>query len=740
LRHDLEEFGYGGLGVWCHDFTFAHRDRKRFFLEKEAKTFAISGARWGSVRGLWVKVFWFFFSKKNTLPSLGLAPPPNCGKVRATGQGGDEASMLDFLRALFRAPPLVQTPPEPAPEAPMVSLWADTTPFPPAPLPPARARYFRLRTGRGNLLAAGEPRVDMAALADTGRALIAVVPDDNRQLCFLMAPDLRPIDIRADGMLAVAISAFRMQTDSSAIRLRHPLSPVRFMAVTQPGQGAPDGCVIFDSHGRGRLDLFEPMEVGTAVLSEAFLGAAAELCAATARPYRAATLMEQLRTLAIRPALAEPLLRVLPREELASLARDVLDRRTELDILAEVLPQNVWAQQVLPALAAWRGARHAVEPAGVMTSPAADEFAGDPFEGYGQPQAGFVLTALARGQIQPRRGACVVATARNEGPYLLDWLAHHRALGFEHAFIYTNDNLDGSDTLLQQLAGHGVISLIHNIPGTHAGPQYKAYAHALTLLPQVLDYRWAAIIDLDEYIGVDSRMFGGIQDFLDWQETQPVDAIALCWLMFVAGRGDRWSDESTPVRFTRREAGVNQHVKSLLRPGKFWNSQAHYPHSTLNMPFIFRTEDGGVHHHLGVTDRIPAFAAQPTANLAWVSHYWLRSAPEALWKVARGHGDWKDRHHERHLEMSQFMFRSFVALAGRTDLVEDRRTAECVPGVAAQMEALLALPGIAETNARLKLDFGERLKRMAAAFVETAPAQGEPAEFAPFREVLRALA
>ncbi len=646
--------------------------------------------------------------------------------------------MLDFLRALFRPPPLAAAaPPPPAPDAPVVSLWAETAPFPPAPLPPARARYFRLRTGRGNLVAAGDTRVDMAALADTARALIAVVPDDNRQLCFLLAPDLRPIDIRADGMLAIAISAFRMQTDGTAIRLRHPLSPVRFMAVTQPGQGAPDGCVIFDGHGRGRLDLFEPMEIGVADLSEAFLDAAAELCAATARPYRAAALIEQLRTLAIRPALAEPLLRVLPREELAMLARDLLDRRTELDILAEVLPQNVWAQQILPELAAWRADRHPVEPAGVMTSPATDEYAGDPFEGYGQPQAGFVLTALARAQIQPRRGACLVATARNEGAYLLDWLAHHFALGFEHAFIYTNDNLDGSETLLQQLAGHGVITLIHNIAGTHAGPQYKAYAHALSLLPQVLDYRWAAIIDLDEYIGLDSRMFGGIQDFLGWQETQPVDAIALCWLMFVAARNDNWVDESTPLRFTRREAGVNQHVKSLLRPGKFWNSQAHYPHSTLNAPFIFRGEDGSLHHHHGITERIPAFSAQPTANLAWVSHYWLRSAPEALWKVARGHGDWKDRHSERHLEMGQFMFRSFVALASRTDLVEDRRTAECVPGAAAQLNALLALPGIAETNARIKQDFAERLKRMAAAFVEAAPGQGEPAEFAPFREVLR---
>ncbi len=646
------------------------------------------------------------------------------------------ASIFDALAGLFRGarPPAVAEAPEPGP---VVSLWS-AAPAAVAPaVPPARASFFHLRTGRGNLLVAGDTRVEMAGPAAGGHAMIGMIPDDNRQVVFLLAPDLRPVDVRADGMMSIAISAFRMQTEATAFRMRHPLSPVRFVAVTMPGQGAPDGCVIFDGQGRGRLDHFEPVPIEAAALPDRFLAVAAEICAGVARPFSAHRLMEQLRSLAIRPALAETLLRVLPRDELALLARHLLERPADLDLLAEVMPENVWTQQVLPGLARWRGSRAGVEPAGVMTSPAADEHAGDPLEGYGQPQAGFVLNALARGLVTPRRGACLIAAARNEGPYVLDWLAHHLALGFEHAFIYTNDNTDGSDTLLEQLAGHGVITLIHNIPGTHCGPQYKAHAHALALLPQVLDYRWSALIDLDEYIGLDARMFGGIDDYLAWQETQPVDAVALCWLMFVAGRGDIWRDETSPSRFVRREAGVNQHVKSIFRPGKFWNSQAHYPYAVLNAPFVFRTADGGIHHHQGVTDRIAAFAAPPTANNAWVSHYWLRSAPEALWKVARGQGDWKDNPKERHLEMGKFMFRSFVALAARTDLVEDRRTVACVPGAAAQLAALRALPGIAESEARIKSDFSVRLGRMARAFVEEAPGAGEPEEFAPFRDVLR---
>jgi hypothetical protein len=41
--------------------------RKRFFLKKEARTFANLCTRWIDANALVAKVFWFFFSKKNCL-------------------------------------------------------------------------------------------------------------------------------------------------------------------------------------------------------------------------------------------------------------------------------------------------------------------------------------------------------------------------------------------------------------------------------------------------------------------------------------------------------------------------------------------------------------------------------------------------------------------------------------------------------------------------------------------------
>lgn len=43
---------------------------------------------------------------------------------------------------------------------------------------------------------------------------------------------------------------------------------------------------------------------------------------------------------------------------------------------------------------------------------------------------------------------CLVSPARNEGPYLLEWIAWHRMIGFDDIIVLTHDCTDGSDVLL----------------------------------------------------------------------------------------------------------------------------------------------------------------------------------------------------------------------------------------------------------------------------------------------------
>ena len=53
-----------------------------------------------------------------------------------------------------------------------------------------------------------------------------------------------------------------------------------------------------------------------------------------------------------------------------------------------------------------------------------------------------------------------MTAVRNEGLYLVEWLAYHRQLGVDAFFIYANDNDDGSDALLAALSRAGVVNWI----------------------------------------------------------------------------------------------------------------------------------------------------------------------------------------------------------------------------------------------------------------------------------------
>ena len=45
----------------------------------------------------------------------------------------------------------------------------------------------------------------------------------------------------------------------------------------------------------------------------------------------------------------------------------------------------------------------------------------------------------------------VLSTMKNEGPFVLEWVAHHRAIGFDGFVIFSNDCTDGTDRILDRL-------------------------------------------------------------------------------------------------------------------------------------------------------------------------------------------------------------------------------------------------------------------------------------------------
>lgn len=179
----------------------------------------------------------------------------------------------------------------------------------------------------------------------------------------------------------------------------------------------------------------------------------------------------------------------------------------------------------------------------------------------------------------------LIATARNEGPFLLEWVAYHRAIGFDQIVILSDVSQDGTETLLDKLAATRAIT---HIPKS-AQPQIetkgfrnRAYAHALSL-PAVQQADWVMVLDIDEYLNIHVGT-GKLKDLLGAMAKRGhSDVISLGWRSFGNAGQAGFINRLLLPRFTRAApAGTvlsEKHlgVKSLFRPAPVVRIGPHRP-------------------------------------------------------------------------------------------------------------------------------------------------------------------
>ncbi|RGP37896.1 glycosyltransferase family 2 protein [Pseudotabrizicola alkalilacus] len=97
----------------------------------------------------------------------------------------------------------------------------------------------------------------------------------------------------------------------------------------------------------------------------------------------------------------------------------------------------------------------------------------------------------------------IVTTMKNEGPFILEWIAYHRAIGVDDFLIYTNDCTDGTDTMLELLQTKGLCQHRVNpwVPGGDLKPQHAAL-QAAESEPVMRDCGWGICMDVDEFINI----------------------------------------------------------------------------------------------------------------------------------------------------------------------------------------------------------------------------------------------
>ncbi len=230
-----------------------------------------------------------------------------------------------------------------------------------------------------------------------------------------------------------------------------------------------------------------------------------------------------------------------------------------------------------------------------------------------------------------------VLTAKDEGAFLLEWVAHAKAAGFTDILILTNDCSDGTDAMAARLQALGLAAHVPN-PGPHPkGAQWAALDLA-GRHPLWAAADWAMVHDIDEFLCVKAGD-GTIPALL--AALPGVDAVAVTWRMFGNGGIAAYEDRPVTAQFTRAAPAVyhwpwrTQLVKTLHRPGLWKRPGVHRPRGPL-APTVWADGSGRRLSGAWETGRILAEPGRDTTALAQVNHYALGAMESYIIKCARG--------------------------------------------------------------------------------------------------------
>ncbi|WP_375173456.1 glycosyltransferase family 2 protein [Pseudooceanicola sp.] len=289
-----------------------------------------------------------------------------------------------------------------------------------------------------------------------------------------------------------------------------------------------------------------------------------------------------------------------------------------------------------------------------------------------------------------------VLTLRNEGAFLLEWLAHHRACGFTDFLVFSNDCQDGSDKMLDRLEEMGLLTHVRNDgPYDQGGIQFTAYKIA-DRMEIVRQADWIATLDIDEFVNihVGDRSIGALIETLDW-----ASAITLTWRLFGCSGQARYHDRPVTQTFTKAAPVVmywpwrSAMFKTLYRnDGTYGKLGVHRPRAPDKGRLAQVRWADGEGRELDEkfhTTRIFSNYGRSNYRYVQLNHYPLGAMESYVLKAARG----RAVHSDHMLGVDYWVERNF-------NQEEDLSIQALAPRMQAELEALKADPVLAGLHDR----------------------------------------
>ena len=330
--------------------------------------------------------------------------------------------------------------------------------------------------------------------------------------------------------------------------------------------------------------------------------------------------------------------------------------------------------------------------------------------------------------------ALLILTVKNEAPFLLEWLAHHRACGFTDVLAFSNDCADGTDLMLDHLAEIGWLTHVRNDGPHDEGPQWAALK-AADRHPLTKAADWILFADIDEFVNIHA----GDRSLKALLTAMPeADAIPVTWRLF--GNAGVVAFEDRPITRTFTMAAPvtlgwpwrAQMFKTLYRASHFRKLGVHRPRQPDPAKSARWFDGSGRPVDLG--QRLFSDYRLNNYQLVQLNHYALGSMESYLVKCDRGRatreasafdmGYWVERNLCADEDRSIFLLdSSAISTALHADPVLDRLHRAGVIWRKARFAALMADEPWRALFGRLLISGPSRALTLAEAAVLHAHAQ-----------------